>query len=107
AYQALASPESRLAYDEQLHRARAADAAERAQRPHADVAPVAPAEPELTLRLVPGAPSIGRLAEPTRFYLLGELLPIHATAQAWSAPLNLAVLLDRSSSMRGPKIFEA
>ncbi len=104
AYQVLASPESRLAYDAQLHRASAADASDRAWRPHADVAP---AEPELTLRLTLGASSIGRLAEPTRFYLLGELLPTHATAQAWSAPLNLAVLLDRSSSMRGPKIFEA
>ena len=104
AYQVLASPESRLAYDAQLHRASAADASDRAWRPHADVAP---AEPELTLRLTLGASSIGRLAEPTRFYLLGELLPTHATAQAWSAPLNLAVLLDRSSSMRGPTIFEA
>ncbi|HEX8995343.1 MAG TPA: VWA domain-containing protein [Ktedonobacterales bacterium] len=57
--------------------------------------------------MTPGAASIGRISEPTRFYLLGELAPAERPAQTWSAPLNLAVMIDRSSSMRGPRIFEA
>ena len=102
AYHVLSTPELRLAYDAQLHLVAAADDA---RRPHA--APHRQAAPTLSLRLVPGADGIGRLSAPTRFYLLGELAPTHALAQHWAAPLNLAVMLDRSSSMRGPKIFEA
>lgn len=104
AYHVLSSPEARLAYDAQLHMAAAAPDAHGGWRPHA---PSHPVEPALSLRLAPGAEGIGRLTEPTRFYLMGELAPTRATTSAWSAPLNLAVLLDRSSSMRGPKIFEA
>ena len=101
AYQTLASPDARVAYDMQLHMASAAGPADLARRRLN-----ATTEPALTLRVVPGAAAIGRLSDPTRFYLLGELLPTHPAAQAWS-PLDLAVMFDRSSSMRGPKIFEA
>lgn len=98
AYRVLANPEQRLAYDAQLHMVAATGLARRPQRQ---------AEPALTLRLVPSSDAIGRLAEPTRFYLLGELTPTHSVASAWAPPLHVAVMLDRSSSMRGPKIFEA
>lgn len=103
AYHVLSTPELRLAYDMQLHMEAATDVPA-AGRLHGVGAP---AEPTLALRLVPGVDGIGQLTEPTRFYLLGELLPAHVTAHAWSAPLNLAVLVDRSSSMRGIKLFEA
>ena len=102
AYHTLSTPELRLAYDAQLHLAESADDG---QRSHA--APHRPTAPTLSLRLVPGADGIGRLSAPTRFYLLSELAPTDALAHHWAAPLNLAVMLDRSSSMRGPKIFEA
>ncbi len=100
AYRVLSSPELRLAYDAQL-RPTYADALNASWRTQA------PAPPPLTLRVTSGAPGIGRLHESTRFYLLGELLPARTMARAWSAPVRVAVLLDRSSSMRGPKIFEA
>ncbi|HEU5344982.1 MAG TPA: DnaJ domain-containing protein [Ktedonobacterales bacterium] len=99
AYRVLSSPEARQAYDARL-RAAAADATHHRQRAEPRV------EPTLTLRVTPGSAGIGRLREPTRFYLLGELLPASA-ARSWSAPLDLAVLVDRSSSMRGAKIAEA
>lgn len=104
AYRILSSPQSRLAYDAQVRMAATSDSSPQWRRQRAS-APSA--EPTLTLRVVPGAAGIGNLKEPTRFYLLGELLPTNAAAQVWSAPLDLAVLVDRSSSMRGAKIAEA
>lgn len=104
AYRVLSSPQARLAYDMQLRMAAASDSSPQWRRQRAS----APrAEPSLTLRVVPGAAGIGNLKEPTRFYVLGELLPTNAAVQVWSAPLDLAVLVDRSSSMRGAKIAEA
>lgn len=102
AYHVLSTPELRLAHDAQLH---LAAASVDALRPHATTP--RPAAPTLSLRLVPGSDGVGRLSAPTRFYLLGELAPTQALAQHWAAPLNLGVMLDRSSSMRGLKIFEA
>ncbi|HEY8326781.1 MAG: DnaJ domain-containing protein [Ktedonobacterales bacterium] len=104
AYRVLSSPQARLAYDMQLRMAAASDSSPQWRRQRAS----APrAEPTLTLRVIPGAAGIGNLKEPTRFYVLGELLPTNAAVQVWSAPLDLAVLVDRSSSMRGAKITEA
>ena len=105
AYRILSNPEERLAYDAQLHMYAATYAADQAQRTRPP-APQHP-QPELALWVLPGADAIGPLTEPTRFYLLGELAPAQQTLVPWTQPLHLAVLLDRSSSMRGPKIFEA
>lgn len=102
AYRVLSNPEQRLAYDAQLRMLATTDAT---WRPHA--ATQRPVEPALALRLVPGSSAIGRMSEPTRFYVLGELEPVHGATNSWSPPLHLAVMLDRSSSMRGPKLFEA
>lgn len=103
AYRILANPEERLAYDAQLRMLAATDEAD--QRPHTP-APRRP-QPELAMRTLPGADAIGPLAQPTRFYLLAELAPAPESVAPWTQPLHLAVLLDRSSSMHGPKIFES
>lgn len=105
AYRVLSNPELRLAYDAQLRMVAATYDADATPRPR----PAAPRRPnlELSLRTQPGSNVIGRLTEPTRFYLMGELTPTRTFAPTWIQPLHLAVLLDRSSSMRGPKIFEA
>lgn len=103
AYHTLATPDARRAYDAQLHAWAASHPASEPTREHA--APERPSAPALALRVTPGS-AIRLRAEPTRFYLLGELAPVSATPTSWRAPLNLAVLIDRSSSMRGPKIFE-
>ncbi|MDE3231601.1 MAG: DnaJ domain-containing protein [Chloroflexota bacterium] len=103
AYRVLANAEERLAYDAQLRMLAATDEAE--QRPHTPT-PRRP-QPELAMRTLPGADAIGPLTQPTRFYLLAELAPASESVAPWTQPLNLAILLDRSSSMHGPKIFEA
>ncbi len=105
AYRVLSNSEQRLAYDAQLRMMAATYDAQSAPRPRP--APPRHANPEFKLHPQPGVSSIGRLTEPTRFYLLGELAPTHIFAPTLIQPLHLAVLLDRSSSMRGPKIFEA
>lgn len=105
AYRVLADPEQRLAYDAQLRMVAATYDASQAPRPRPT--PFRRPSPELSLHTTPGSSAIGRLTEPTRFYLMSELSPTSVVAPMWIQPLHLAVLLDRSSSMRGPKIFEA
>lgn len=66
-----------------------------------------PVVPSLTLRVTPAQPSIVPPRELTRFYLLTELGATRESAVLDPLPLDLALAIDRSSSMKGPKLFEA
>ena len=60
--------------------------------------------PALTLLVTPSQPTLVAPREPTRFYLLTELAAARAQAVLDPLPLDLALAIDRSSSMRGQKI---
>jgi Ca-activated chloride channel family protein len=66
----------------------------------------APAMPSLALTVTPAQASIVPPRELTRFYLLTELGATRASAVLDPLPLDLALTVDRSSSMKGAKIFE-
>lgn len=62
--------------------------------------------PALMIRVTPGQLSILPPREATRFYLMTELGTTRESAIIDPMPLDLAQVIDRSSSMRGEKIFE-
>lgn len=129
AYRILGTPELRAAYDDALRRMSPSSAADFAQNsqgriPAAGVPPSrqepsrvsvsrnaspashAPAasEPALGMRITAAQTSIVPPREPTRFYIMAELGPLRDAAVMDPLPLDLALVIDRSSSMRGEKI---
>ena len=66
----------------------------------------APAMPSLMLSVTPAQSSIVPPRELTRFYILTELGAIRESAVLDPLPLDLALTIDRSSSMKGAKLFE-
>ncbi len=62
--------------------------------------------PALALRLTPGTPQLAPLEAVTRFYLLSELGSAREDGVLSPPPLDLALAIDRSNSMKGAKLFE-
>ncbi len=120
AYRVLSTPQLRVAYDNALlmmgqHQANQTSQSGRARPVDSapltrtqTTAPVMPSVfPSLGLQVTLGQQRILPLREMTRCYLLTELGPLSEPAIIDPQPLDLALLVDRSSSMRGAKIFEA
>lgn len=68
-----------------------------------------PPEPEIPLgpiqyRLTFSRPSLVKLDEPQLVYVLLEILPTAENKSTPSAPLNICLVLDRSTSMQGEKM---
>ncbi len=88
AYEVLGDPTQRVRYDAQRRR----DVVE---------------EPNyFSLRVTPSKRVLPTLDEPQVFYLLVEIVPMRQTTQqrAHDTPLNLVLVLDRSTSMRGTRL---
>ncbi len=73
---------------------------------HRTGAPAAPAAPTLVIRVTPAQLSIVPPREPTRYYLLTELGSAREAAVFDPMALDLALVIDRSNSMRNQKIYE-
>jgi Ca-activated chloride channel family protein len=122
AYRVLGTPQLRAAYDNALRlidkgQDQAAGPTEPprsvpgqpTRRTVAQPMPVAPTpNPALRLQVTMGQEEIPTLRDMTRVYLLAELGP-SSGVQAVIEPqsLDLALLVDRSNSMKGEKIFES
>ncbi|HEX8036800.1 MAG TPA: DnaJ domain-containing protein [Ktedonobacterales bacterium] len=72
----------------------------------ATAGPALAAQPALALGVIPAQPSIAPPRELTRFYLLTELGAARRSAVLEPLPLDLALVIDRSNSMKGEKLFE-
>jgi Ca-activated chloride channel homolog len=108
AYRVLGTPQLRVAYDNALY----PTGRERQKDRRRDGNPVSHivmhvANPALTLEITPGHREIMPLQDMTRFYLLAEIGPAGVSAVLEPQPLDLALLVDRSNSMHGEKIFES
>ena len=66
----------------------------------------APRTPVLALSAIPGEASLAVPHEPTRCYLLTEVGAAGQPAVLDPLPLDLAIVIDRSNSMRGAKLTE-
>jgi Ca-activated chloride channel homolog len=85
AYETLADPKKRASYDSAL--------------PQQATSPAA-----VTCDVIYGRQNLLRLDEPQVFYALLEIRPVERGQQAASPPLNACLVLDRSTSMQGPKM---
>lgn len=123
AYRVLSTPQLRAAYDQALQLAPGATPPSQAHvptpprppspgsQPRARPAPTgssgaADVAPALMIRVTPAQPAIIPPHEPTRFYLLAELGSMREPAVIDPVPLDLALVIDRSFSMKGDKIAE-
>lgn len=122
AYRVLGTPQLRAAYDQALRIVRPAPSS--ASQAHIPTPPrgvvgggprttARPATlndagtiPALMVRATPAQTSIIPPHEPTRFYLLAELGATREPAVIDPLPLDLALVIDRSMSMKGEKIAE-
>ena len=118
AYRVLGTPQLRVAYDNALrlidqrrevqHNPRNERHDATAASPPAPGSPISPtALPALKLGVTTGQRSIKLIEDMTRYYALAELGPAGLSAVLEPQPLDLALLVDRSNSMRGEKIFES
>ncbi len=109
AYRVLGTPQLRVAYDNALY----PTGRERQKNRRGNVNAAPPvsamhvANPALTLEITLGQREIMPLQDMTRFYLLAEIGPAGVSAVLEPQPLDLALLVDRSNSMHGEKIFES
>jgi Ca-activated chloride channel family protein len=86
AYEVLSNPKRRTQYDATL--------------PAEETAPSLP----YAYRILPSRPSVIRLDEAQMFYVLLELETPAGARTSTSPPLNVALVLDRSTSMQGEKM---
>jgi Ca-activated chloride channel family protein len=130
AYRVLSTPQLRAVYDQALRGLNPNAAMQRANatqvRPSARPsgpretsgpvrtvptgggATAAPVTPSILLSVTPGQRTLIPPRELTRFYVLAELGPTREAAVLDPLPLDLALVIDRSSSMKkGGKIVEA
>lgn len=85
AYETLSNPSRRVQYDATL------PAEERTNLPYRH-------------RIIQSRSSMGRLDEPQMYYLILELEPPADAHKTSSPPLNVSLVIDRSTSMQGPKM---
>lgn len=86
AYEVLSDRVKRAAYDEQLR----GQAASGGMGLHAEISY--------------SRQMLRRMDEPQLLYVLLKLQPLHQTDMSSSAPLNLALVIDRSTSMKGDRL---
>src|SRR5579872_4676367 len=124
AYRVLGTPQLRAAYDQALRIVRPTPIVASSTQTHIPTPPRggvsrgrptarpaagavdAGAIPALMVRVTPAQPTIVPPTEPTRFYLLAELGATREPAVIDPLPLDLALVVDRSMSMKGEKIAE-
>lgn len=85
AYETLSNPEKRMVYDAAI------DINE-------------PIEPAVSLNLLYSRSELPRLNEPQLFYALVQLVSTEEITDNESAPLNICLVLDRSTSMQGARM---
>jgi Ca-activated chloride channel homolog len=130
AYRVLSTPQLRAVYDQALRGLNPNAAMQRANAtqvrpsvwpsgpretsgpvrtvPTGGGATAAPVTPSILLSVTPGQRTLIPPRELTRFYVLAELGPTREAAVLDPLPLDLALVIDRSSSMKkGGKIVEA
>ncbi len=85
AYEILSDPDRRAAYDRQRRS-------------------IADRRPYLTVQVTPSRRTVARLEEPQVIYVLAEVTPGRPEAEPQDTVLNLTLVIDRSTSMRGARI---
>lgn len=87
AYEVLSDPQTRADYDTQLE----------------SISAHAAADASIRVQVVHGRKNLRALSEPQMHYMLLEILPPKKLGHE-RAPINLCILIDRSTSMRGERM---